>query len=199
MGNSRRNRGPKKTVRAKDPRTHDIAQTTTPAQQPAKAASHAVQTRPKSETGATSSGPSRARSIAQDRAKHAWDTVQEVSKWPDKDAKDFGGQAKKLPMRIRAAGLGQALAFVRAKAKPGTSDEKAGPKRLLESLSGWVLPRLQPGITTPADDVALLNAILSGDATFLRRATLEAMAWLEWVNRFAEAEGLGDDHDTSND
>jgi len=29
-----------------------------------------------------------------------------------------------------------------------------------------------------------------------RRATLEAMAWLEWLNRFAEAEGLGDGEDT---
>ena len=100
-------------------------------------------------------------------------------------------------MRIRAAGLGQALAFERAKAKP-KNEKKVNPGLvlLLEHLGGWVLPRLDPAVTAPVSDDALLQAILDNDATFLRRATLEAMAWLEWVNRFAEAEDLGDDNTT---
>lgn len=145
-------------------------------------------------------GAGHARDLAQERAKHAWETVQAVKKQGDANAGDFGGHAKKLPMRIRAAGLGQALAFVRAKAKPGDNKKtKPGLILLLEHLGDWVLPRLQPETKQPIDDAALLNAILNGDALFLRRATLETMAWLEWVNRFAEAEGLGDDHDTTKD
>ncbi|MBB4266677.1 type III-B CRISPR module-associated protein Cmr5 [Roseospira visakhapatnamensis] len=125
-------------------------------------------------------------------ARQADDTQADKKK--SSHAKAFGGQAKKLPMRIRAAGLGQALAFVRAKAKPGT-EQKVNPGLilLLERLGGWVLPRLDPATAAPVSDDALLRAILDNDATFLRRATLEAMAWLEWVNRFAEAEDLGDD------
>ncbi len=140
---------------------------------------------------------SHARDLAQQRARHAWETVKTVKAKGPAVAKDFGGQAKRLPMRVRAAGLGQALAFVRAKARPGTRDEKPGLILLLERLGGWVLPRLDPAMAAPDSDSALLQAILEHDATFLRRATLEAMAWLEWVNRFAEAEGLGDDHDTA--
>lgn len=192
-----KNRGP---VRARDSRTHEVAQTTTPAKPAAKAASHAVQTPAAAATGPGASGLSRAQDLAQQRAKHAWEAVQAASALSDKDAKDFGGQAKKLPMRIRAAGLGQALAFVRAKAKPSEKDDKKkhhGHILLLEQLGGWVLHRLgEQAKPDPVRDDTVLKTILNNDATFLRRATLEAMAWLEWVNRFAEAEGLGDDQDT---
>ncbi|ACJ00843.1 hypothetical protein RC1_3485 [Rhodospirillum centenum SW] len=106
-------------------------------------------------------------------------------------------------MRIRAAGLGQALAFVRAKAK---AKEKEGKRKeglvlLLQTVGGWVLPRLKSdaditGTPALASDDALIRDILGGDRIFLRRATLETLAYLEWLNRFAEAEGLGDGDDT---
>lgn len=153
----------------------------------------------------------RAQDVAQQRAAHAWAVIKKIETCPaeakDFDAhakkKDFGSHAKKLPMRIRAAGLGQALAFVRAKAK---AKEKEGKRKeglvlLLQAVGGWVLPRLKPdgditGTPALASDDALIDAILGGDSIFLRRATLETLAYLEWLNRFAEAEGLGDGDDT---
>ena len=56
--------------------------------------------------------------LDQRRAEHAWKAVRGVV---DRNARDkerarkFGGQARKLPTRIIASGLGQALAFLKAK------------------------------------------------------------------------------------
>ncbi len=124
------------------------------------------------------------KTLEQRRAAHAWMVVQ-VAK-SGKDAKKFGGQAKKMPVRIMASGLGQALAFLRA---------KGYAPLLLEALGDWVLDkRLNPMSTTsrPKDD-ALLKTILDKDSDFLRQATDEILAYLQWLNRFAEAEGLSDD------
>lgn len=122
--------------------------------------------------------------LDQRRARHAWDVVQrakskqEQSQHADKGLNKFGGQAKRLPTRILAAGLGQALAFLKAKdCTPG----------LLTELNAWVEQCIPPA---PGDPQDLLERIIKGDSDFLRRATDEVLAYLVWLNRFAEAEGL---------
>jgi len=116
--------------------------------------------------------------LEQRRARHAWDVVQRAKSNQSQDPKKFGGQAKKLPTRIMAAGLGQALAFLNAKGyAPG----------LLAELNEWIAQRMPPAQGVPRD---LLERIVKGDSDFLRRATDEVLAWLVWLNRFAEAEGL---------
>lgn len=119
--------------------------------------------------------------LDQRRASHAWDVIQRAK--PKSDAKKFGGQAKKLPTRIMAAGLGQALAFLKAK---GYAPE------LLVELSKWMEHRIPPKQGESKD---LLERIVKGNSEFLRRATDEVMAYLLWLNRFAEAEGLTDEGD----
>ncbi|HQU45167.1 MAG TPA: type III-B CRISPR module-associated protein Cmr5, partial [Pirellulales bacterium] len=82
------------------------------------------------------------------------------------------------PTRIMAAGLGQALAFLKAK------DYAPG---LLVELTDWVKQRIPPREGEP---VELIERIVKGESDFLRRATDEVLAYLVWLNRFAEAEGL---------
>jgi CRISPR-associated protein Cmr5 len=123
-----------------------------------------------------------AATLDQRRAQHAWTTVRDAkdrkNAHKDQDPKKFGGQARKLPTRIMTAGLGQALAFLRAKGyAPG----------LLDALTDWLKQRIPPKPQEPTD---LLERIIKGDADFLRRATDEVLAYLIWLNRFAEAEGL---------
>lgn len=126
-----------------------------------------------------------AQTLDQRRACHAWEAVQRAKQKHDphqkQDPKKFGGQAKKLPTRIMTAGLGQALAFLKAK------DYAPG---LLAEISDWVNHRIPPRPNEPKD---LLERIVKGDADFLRRATDEVLAYLLWLNRFAEAEGLKED------
>lgn len=124
--------------------------------------------------------PPKQQTLDQRRARHAWDAVSAM-KFRPSDAKAFRGQAKKLPMRIHAAGLGQALAFAREKGK--TPD-------LLREIGDWVLEkRLNPDSNaTKPDEKALLTEIIERDALFLRRATEETLAYLLWLNRFAAVE-----------
>lgn len=120
--------------------------------------------------------------LDQERANHAWEAVLRAqSKTGDHQKqipKKFGGQAKKLPVRIMASGLGQALAFLKAK------DYAPG---LVAELSDWVAQRIPTRANDPRD---LLERIVKGDSEFLRRATDEVLAYLTWLNRFAEAKGL---------
>jgi CRISPR-associated protein Cmr5 len=131
----------------------------------------------------STSAENKSKSIEQCRAAHAWEAVQRVKVKPHK--KKYGDQAKKLPTRIMAAGLGQALAFLAAK--------DYAPE-LPVDIGDWVLDkRGNPGSTKPAlDKHALIKAVMAGSSDFLRRATDEALAYLQWLNRFAEAEGLTD-------
>ncbi|MCR4413891.1 MAG: type III-B CRISPR module-associated protein Cmr5 [Thermoguttaceae bacterium] len=136
--------------------------------------------------------------LDQRRASHAWDVIRDIltqypptivkengkeKKVPHEQAKKFGGQAKKLPTRIMAAGLGQALAFLKAKAyAPG----------LLAALTEWMTERIPPRQGEPGD---LVERIVKGDSDFLRRASGEVLAYLVWLNRFAEAEGLTEERE----
>jgi len=122
--------------------------------------------------------------LQQRRASHAWDAACRVEKMKKKEAQDYCGEARKLPMRVLAAGLGPALAFIVAKAK----DKKPGLDNLHNDLSNWVLK----GRPIPSEEQNfLLQAVIKGDTAFLRLATDEALAYLQWLNRFLEAKGLG--------
>jgi len=118
------------------------------------------------------------RTLEQERAKHAWDCIEKLNK----ENKEYRQEAKKLPVRIMASGLGQALAFIHAKSK----DKKKGLNQLKVDLTAWVITkRLSAEAQKKEGD--LLQNILEGDSDFLRRATHETLAWLQWLNRFTEA------------
>ncbi|MCY2990762.1 MAG: type III-B CRISPR module-associated protein Cmr5 [Planctomycetota bacterium] len=120
--------------------------------------------------------------LDQNRANHAWEAVRHAEgrtgEHHKQAPKKFGGQAKKLPVRIMASGLGQALAFLKAK------DYAPG---LVAELSDWVAQRIPTKANESQD---LLERIVKGDSDFLRRATDEVLAYLSWLNRFAEAKNL---------
>jgi CRISPR-associated protein Cmr5 len=127
---------------------------------------------------------SRLQTLDQRRAAHAWAVVNSMAKQlPDDEAKKFGGHARKLPSRIMASGLGQALTFLYAK---GVADE------LLVAIADWVLDKSQdPESRKPRPHRdALIKQIVEQPSDYLRRATAETLAYLQWLIRFAEAEGL---------
>ena len=128
-------------------------------------------------------------SLDQERAKHAWEAVIRF-RLPNggygADAKEYATEAKKLPMRIMSAGLGSALAFVSAKAKK----KKKHLISLNDDLTDWVIKERKIAARNPK---SLLESIIYGQSDFLRQATEETLAYLQWLNRFAEAEGLTDE------
>lgn len=136
------------------------------------------------------------KTLDQQRAAHAWDVVEKIKSKAVKDkdlAKEFGSQAKKLPTRIMAAGLGQALAFLMAKSQ-GEGQKKQGLRDLQEALTSWMATRRKP---KDGEEKTLLVRLLHGNADFQRYATAECLAYLVWLVRFADAAGLTDSTDSA--
>ena len=158
--------------------------------------------------------PSALRTLEQERAKHAWECVQgclsqaiqqletaiaretEPKRREDlerrlqnlqseKGGEDWKGKygsiVRKLPSYILTNGLGQTLAFLKAKGKgePGNEHEI-----LYQHLEGWLQKQLD--INSKFLDW-LVNTATSQQ---YRLATMEALALLQWLKRFAEAELL---------
>jgi CRISPR-associated protein Cmr5 len=118
---------------------------------------------------------SQQRSLEQKRAAAAWIDVSAV-KSQLYEAK-YRTLVKGAMADIQTNGLGQTLAFWAAK-------KEDHHKTLLKHISVWVKSQLR--IVSPND---LLPWVIQ-DATIdsYRRATSEAMAFLSWLKRFAEAE-----------
>jgi CRISPR-associated protein Cmr5 len=126
---------------------------------------------------------SRQRSLEQERAKAVWDNVVFVK--GKSYAKEYGGLAKSAPADIQANGLGQTLAFWRAKGyKDGQPKENDAHAELLKHASDWL--RSQKILPEGKD---VVEWIAKGASTNdYRRATSEVIAFLSWLKRFAEAD-----------
>ena len=130
--------------------------------------------------------------LDQQRAQHAWKAVEKARE--RHDAADYAREARRLPVRIRTSGLGQALAFLGAKAKAGKGDGDARSV-LLADLDSWLLKERKMGasVREGAGPQTLIENIINGDGRLLRRATEEALSYLQWLTRFAEAGIESDD------
>lgn len=115
--------------------------------------------------------------LEQRRAHHAYEAVEAflARKPNEEERKKYGTHVRKLPTRIAASGLGQALAFMVAK---GYCPD------ILQALNHWILAK--------RDTDALLLEVIRGDSDNLRLRTAEALAYLQWLSRFAEAKKLTD-------
>lgn len=91
----------------------------------------------------------------------------------------YGRQARRVPAQIQTNGLGQTLAFLRSKGKGQLDSEH---QSVYNDLSSWVT--VQMGW----NDSDILINILKNDSATYQRATTEALAYLTWLKRFAEAE-----------
>ncbi|MGC1246155.1 MAG: type III-B CRISPR module-associated protein Cmr5 [Spirulinaceae cyanobacterium] len=123
------------------------------------------------------------RDLDRKRAKIAWENIKEIKQQSPEQQKKYGTIAYKLPTLIQVNGLAQTLAFLKAKGE--THHKKA-----LKHLSDWVCKRFQWHNDTDLNDTDLLGKLLlqNTDTQQYRLATAEALAFLQWLKRFAEAE-----------
>ncbi len=124
--------------------------------------------------------PSLQQTLDQQRASQAWEDIQSVKHEPDV-RKKYGSLARKVPMLVLVNGLGQTLAFLRAKGNPKNGKEY---DLLYEHLSKWTMSQLAP----EKDSETLLAWVMKENSAAYRRATAETLAYLAWLKRFAEAE-----------
>lgn len=121
----------------------------------------------------------RRRTTEQERGKRAWECIDEVHSKSKDYQKDYRSRARGLNAMVQINGLGQTLAFLKAKGTKAESD-----KRLSEHVSIWVAKQMGQEESTN-----LLEWLVSEASTDeYRRATAECLAFGVWLRRFAEAE-----------
>ncbi len=122
---------------------------------------------------------SRAVNQDQARALQAWTLIAKEDNPEKVKSKEwegkYGSLVKNFPAMIVTNGLGQALAFLKAKKK----EHHLG---LYRHVSGWVTKEIY-GVTGD-----LLEKIIADNSANYRRATTETLAFVAWLKRFAEAE-----------
>jgi CRISPR-associated protein Cmr5 len=116
--------------------------------------------------------------LQQRRAKHAWKHVKEVKK----DLQDeYRSLVRGLPQLIQTDGLGQTLAFLRAKAKSDDGKPR-GHGVAYKHIADWIKTEFD------LRDAELLDWLLKQPTAVYRRTTAEVLAYVNWLKRFAEAE-----------
>lgn len=115
----------------------------------------------------------------QRRAKSAWEAIEDVREKSYAD--DYGSTVKKLPAMVLTNGLGQTLAFLKAKGKGKDDNEH---EAVFKHLSDWVTEEM-------GWSKDLLAEVCERSSHDYRRATTETLAYIVWLKRFAEAADLG--------
>jgi CRISPR-associated protein Cmr5 len=122
--------------------------------------------------------------LQQKRAAHAWKCIEKVQAGIQKK---YGSLVRGLPALIQSDGLGQTLAFLKAK------DKNKGNTEHIEAytnISNWI--SIEFGVTYKQGET-LLEWLLTQETPMYRRVTAEALAYLNWLKRFAEAKGWQDE------
>jgi CRISPR-associated protein Cmr5 len=116
------------------------------------------------------------KTIEQERAKFALGFVNDKTK--DKDREDYKTLIKRLPAMVLNNGIGQALAFLLAKAE---TDQNKPSYKLFGALKEWL--RTQNVYT--GDD--LMDALTKGTRAQYMQARHETLKLLTWMTKFADA------------
>lgn len=127
----------------------------------------------------------RRRNTEQRRGQRAWENVQTAHDELHEKQKEYRSWARSLNAMIQINGLGQTLAFFKAKGRSNQAH-----RLLFEQLSKWVSVEIIH--EERSDLLAWVVSQASGEQ--YRQATAECMAFGLWLRRFAEAE-LESDND----
>ncbi len=124
------------------------------------------------------------------RAKYALDKVTPIAEKKDEVAKKFRSYAESLPAIIVRNGLGQALAMEAANGKVGqspTKDDEKAHKALYDMVGEWLLQQVFNKKVADNIPLQVINEIITADQMTYMRAQEEAIHFLQWVKRFANA------------
>jgi CRISPR-associated protein Cmr5 len=130
------------------------------------------------------------RTIEQHRGERAWRDVNEAKERLGEKQKEYRSLARGLNAMIQMNGLGQALAFLKAKGKGEQNNQATQTPHglLFVHVSNWV------GKQMGYQGTSLLEWIVAPTTSreAYRRATAESLAFGNWLRRFAEAELKGE-------
>ena len=120
--------------------------------------------------------PTTRKGIEQGRAKYAFEAVNGVSqKESDSFKKNYKSVAKKLPVLVKMNGLGQSLAFIKQR--------NTGYDKLYEQIGNWLQIVDTKQLVSKGELVEQVIQLKSPD---YRQVTVETLALLNWIRRFAD-------------
>ncbi len=126
------------------------------------------------------------RPLAQARQARAWDAVAEARKGLPSEFDGYTNLLKSFPGLVQAGGLGPALAFLKVKR------EHAPYATLYGQLSAWLTRTADPVAGPYEGEGDLLEAVCAGSSAAYRRATAEALAFVDELRDLAGIpEGTG--------
>ena len=123
-------------------------------------------------------------SLAQKRACDALEKIKAIEELP---YGNYAAYVKALPANIILSGLGQALAMEKEGSRKGAPSVSAGHKLLYCHLDDWLRRGWSSGPYYGLDREDILEAIVKGSEDDYIRAQSEAMAYLDWLKKFAGA------------
>ncbi len=132
------------------------------------------------------------RTLEQQRAKVAWECVADFDqKVANKEIKKkYRSLARNLPALILGSGLGPTLAFLRSKGSESWKEPNGGAKEhdwICYHLNRWLTQWMKKWRNQEEEDI-LHWIVTKSDSTNYRYVTNEALAFAQWLKRFAEAE-----------
>ncbi len=118
------------------------------------------------------------------RAAFAYECAKEV-KEKNIEPKEYKAYCKKLPMMIKTNGLGATLAFVRGKANGSGKGSKAY-KKIEEQFLDWLAEKSHLSDVIGTKSGNLDGRVIALESAEYRAVTIELLALLNWMRRFAE-------------
>lgn len=119
--------------------------------------------------------------LEQGRVEFAYNCAEKEKEELKEKVKEYKSYSKKISSMILTNGLGQTLAFVKAKSKK----EKAY-ELLYEQTTEYFRSNFTVRIKISPDQNDLLEWVISCDSQDYRYITNELLAFLNWLRRFAE-------------
>lgn len=122
--------------------------------------------------------------LEQGRAEFAYRCVKNaVDTLDDRKKKDYRSYSRKIPTMILSNGLGQTLAYVKAKAK---AKDGNAYKVLYQQMTNYLKSECSTRIKMPSDKTDLVEWVISINSSEYRLVTSELLSFLNWLKRFAE-------------
>jgi CRISPR-associated protein Cmr5 len=118
------------------------------------------------------------------RAEFAYRCVEkaiEIFKDNSKKQKEYKSYARKIPTMILSNGLGQTLAFIKAKSEKGNAYDL-----IYQQLTEYMKSDQTARIKMPQEENDLVEWVISCNSSTYRYITQEILAFLNWLKRFAE-------------
>lgn len=136
------------------------------------------------------------------RAERAYQFAEEGKSIPENyeyKNTDYKSYVKKLPSLIKTNGLGQTLAFYKSKRQKKPDKKKNAYDLIYKQTYNWLTDKrcLMKGIVERADGNDLTKKVISMNSFDYRAITIEVLAFVNWLRRFAD--GLIEGEDGSNE